>query len=372
MKKVLFVFGTRPEAIKMAPVIKKFYENNGIVETKICVTAQHREMLDNVLGVFDIKPDYDLDIMKENQDLFDITAAIITGMKQVLSECRPDLVFVHGDTSTTFCASLAAYYSQIPVAHIEAGLRTGDIYSPFPEEVNRLLTGRIASWHFAPTESAQKNLLREGVSSDRIFVTGNTVIDALLRISAEPETDSCPIEGYEITDRKIILVTGHRRESFGEGFENICLAIRELSGKYPDTDIVYPVHLNPNVQRPVNSMLSGVKNIHLIKPLDYRPFIRLMKASHIILTDSGGIQEEAPSLNKPVVVMRDVTERHEAVAAGTAVLAGSGRERIVRSVSELMENHDRYKSVASSANPYGSGNASDMIFDVVKRIVSNI
>lgn len=372
MKKVLFVFGTRPEAIKMAPVIKKFYEKNGIVETKICVTAQHREMLDNVLGVFDIKPDYDLDIMKENQDLFDITAAIITGMKQVLSECRPDLVFVHGDTSTTFCASLAAYYSQIPVAHIEAGLRTGNIYSPFPEEVNRLLTGRIASWHFAPTESARGNLMAEGTASDRIFVTGNTVIDALLRISAESETDSCPIDGYEITDRKIILVTGHRRESFGEGFENICLAIRELSGKYPDTDIVYPVHLNPNVQRPVNSMLSGVKNIHLIKPLDYRPFIRLMKASHIILTDSGGIQEEAPSLNKPVVVMRDVTERHEAVSAGTAVLAGSGRERIVSSVSELMENHDRYKSVASSANPYGSGNASDIIFDVVKRIVLNI
>lgn len=374
MIKILVVFGTRPEAIKMAPLVKHLEKDQAIFETRVCVTAQHREMLDQVLNVFKINPYYDLDIMKPDQDLYSITGSILAGMKEVLEDFMPDVVLVHGDTTTTFCASLAAYYKQIPVGHIEAGLRTGNIYSPFPEEINRRLTGVITRYHFAPTELSKRNLIAEGVK-EHIYVTGNTVIDALYlalgMISNEYGLEeqiagnilSC---GYNPAhDNKIILITGHRRENFGEGFINICQAIRELSERYPETDLVYPVHLNPNVRKPVFDLLGGLNNVYLIEPLDYLPFLYLMQKSHLVLTDSGGIQEEAPSLGKPVIVMRNTTERPEAVEAGTVILAGTDRHKIVSEVCKLMDNPMHYELMSKAHNPYGDGKA-------VQRIVKSL
>ncbi|MCP6693068.1 non-hydrolyzing UDP-N-acetylglucosamine 2-epimerase [Pseudomonas donghuensis] len=332
-------------------------------DAKVCVTGQHREMLDQVMGLFAITPDYDLNIMKPGQDLSDVTTAILQGLKSVLSEFRPDVVLVHGDTATTFAASLAAYYQQIPIAHVEAGLRTGNIYSPWPEEANRKLTGVLANLHFAPTETSRDNLLREAVPADKVIVTGNTVIDALLdvveRLGQDADLRAKAAAPSEFLDpsRKLILVTGHRRESFGEGFERICKALIDVAQQYPDIDIVYPVHLNPNVREPVNRLLTGIDNIHLIAPLDYLPFVYLMSRSHIILTDSGGIQEEAPSLGKPVLVMRDTTERPEAVAAGTVKLVGTNNENIVRELSLLLSDQSYYEAMSRAHNPYGDGAA---------------
>ena len=338
--KVLIVFGTRPEAIKMAPLVKEFQKHADSFETKVCVTAQHREMLDQVLDLFDITPDYDLDIMKPGQDLYDVTSNVLLGLKPVLMEFQPDVVFVHGDTSTTFAASLAAFYQQIKVAHIEAGLRTGDIYSPWPEEANRQLTTQITAYHFAPTSTSRDNLLKENVSNESIVITGNTVIDALFlaldKIKSSNELQN-KIHQSLVTnhytpqdDRKIILVTGHRRENHGQGFINICTALKEIALNNPEIDIVYPVHLNPNVQKPVKELLSNVANIHLIKPLQYEQFIYLMDRSYFIITDSGGVQEEAPSLGKPVLVMRDTTERPEALAAGTVKLVGTNHNLLFK------------------------------------------
>ena len=359
-KKLLFIFGTRPEAIKMAPLIKEFKKYFEF-EVKVLVTAQHRQMLDQVLRIFDIKPDYDLNLMKSNQDLYDITSYVLLGLRDILKSYKPDLVFVHGDTTTTFAASLASFYQKIPVAHIEAGLRTYDIYSPYPEEINRQLTSRIANYHFAPTELAKNNLINEGISKERIFVTGNTVIDALFEILSKIKNEQISIDGYEINNRKYILVTGHRRENFGIGFLNICEALKEVAISNPEIDIVYPVHLNPHVQKPVYSILGQIKNIYLIKPLDYISFVYLMSKSYIILTDSGGVQEEAPSLGKPVLVMRNTTERPEAIEAGTVKLVGTNKDSIEIEINKLIRNKEAYTIMSKATNPYGDGKSCERI-----------
>lgn len=360
--KVLTVFGTRPEAIKMAPLVHALRSDSRFIP-KVCVTAQHREMLDQVLDLFEIEPEYDLDIMKPGQSLNDITAIILTGMKPILEDFKPDVVLVHGDTSTTFAVALAAYYQQIPVGHVEAGLRTGNIYSPWPEEANRKLTGAITTYHFAPTKISQQNLLNETIASTNISVTGNTVIDSLFwvrnKIKRDPILANSLTRQYSFLDinKKLILVTGHRRESFGGGFERICEALRQVAIEHPDTQILYPVHLNPNVQEPVNRLLSGISNIFLITPQDYLPFVYLMTRAHIILTDSGGIQEEAPSLGKPVLVMRDTTERPEAVAAGTVILVGTDVQKITHQINMLLTDSVAYERMSKAHNPYGDGKA---------------
>ncbi len=374
--KFLIVFGTRPEAIKLYPVIKelKTYKN---AEIRICVTAQHREMLDHVLNLFNIVPDYDLNIMRKNQDLFDITISALKGLQSIFDKERPNVVIVQGDTTTSFIAGLAAYYFKIPIAHVEAGLRTYNKYAPFPEEINRHLLGVLADYHFAPTEEAKNNLLREGITEDKIWVTGNTVIDSLLEMKRRLETKEKRrywTEYFEekigITlpldeERKIILITGHRRENFGERFKNICMALREIAQRRSDLILIYPVHLNPNVQRPVKETLNGVPNVFLIEPLEYEPFVFLMMNSYLILTDSGGIQEEAPSLGKPVLVMRDTTERPEGVRAGTARLVGTNRQRIVDGVLELLNNGSLYEEMSKAVNPYGDGKAGERIAKIL-------
>lgn len=366
MKKVLVVFGTRPEAIKMAPLVKVLMEEASL-HCSVCVTAQHREMLDQVLRLFEIQPDYDLNVMKPGQDLYELTSNILVGMKSVLDSFKPHLVLVHGDTSTTLAATLAAYYAQIPVGHVEAGLRTGNLYSPWPEEANRRVTGSLAALHFAPTQRSRQNLLNEGVRDESVIVTGNTVIDALLatrmRLKSDPILRKQILRQipYDIGRRRIVLVTGHRRESFGEGFERICAALSQIARAQPDVDIVYPVHLNPNVREPVRRHLEGIENIHLIEPLDYLPFVLLMDSAHVILTDSGGIQEEAPSLGKPVLVMRETTERPEAVDAGTVKLVGTSVEQLVSGVTTLLRNDDAYQAMSRAHNPYGDGTASARI-----------
>ncbi len=368
--KTLCVFGTRPEAIKMAPLALSLAEDDRF-NAQVCVTGQHREMLDQVLDLFDLVPDHDLSIMRPGQDLTDVTTAILQGMKGVLENVQPDIVLVHGDTATTFATTLAAYYQQIPVAHVEAGLRTGNIYSPWPEEANRKLTGALAQLHFAPTERSQQNLLEEGVAPNAIQVTGNTVIDALLDVVKKLEaTDGFQkrfAEQFDFLDvnRKLILVTGHRRESFGGGFERICRALHDTAVRHPDTQIVYPVHLNPNVREPVNRLLSDIDNVHLIEPLDYLPFVYLMNRAHLILTDSGGIQEEAPSLGKPVLVMRDTTERPEAVDAGTVKLVGTDVARIVEELHTLLTDSAAYEAMSYAHNPYGDGKACQRILNAL-------
>ena len=375
MKKILLVFGTRPEAIKMAPLVKEFQKDTEHFETKVCVTAQHRQMLDQVLEVFGITPDYDLNIMAPNQDLYDITSKVVLGLRDVLKDFAPDVVLVHGDTTTSMAASLAAFYRQIAVAHVEAGLRTYDMLSPWPEEMNRQVTDRICTYYFAPTGQSRQNLLRENIEEKKIFVTGNTVIDALLMAvdiiatktgMEEQIHKEIQEKGYTVGERDYILVTGHRRENFGEGFLHICKAIRELASKYPDIDIVYPVHLNPNVQKPVYELLSGLDNVFLISPLDYLPFIYAMQHSILLLTDSGGVQEEAPSLGKPVLVMRNTTERPEAVEAGTVKLVGTDAETIVGNVVELLRNKELYKRMSETHNPYGDGQACERIVNALK------
>ena len=370
--KVLIVFGTRPEAIKMAPVIKTLEK---VLDVSVCVTAQHREMLDQVLNLFEITPDYDLDIMKPGQDLFDVTSNVLLGMRQVLQEVMPDVVLVHGDTTTSMATSLAAFYLQIPVGHVEAGLRTHDIYSPFPEELNRQLTGRIATYHFTPTEQAKKKLLMEKVEERQISVTGNTVIDALLSVlqksRAEPFSEALLVQlPFLVADEipRIVLITGHRRENFGSGFEEICLALQDLAKIFPDVQFVYPVHLNPNVLEPVKRILSDISNIYLIKPQDYLFFVKLMDISTLILTDSGGVQEEAPSLGKPVLVMRSTTERPEAVDAGTVKLVGANRDQIVQEVYSLLTDEVKYKQMAYAHNPYGDGHASERILQILQEV----
>jgi len=373
--KVLTVFGTRPEAIKMAPLAIKLAEQEGI-DARVCVTAQHREMLDQVLGLFEITPEYDLNIMKPGQDLTDVTTNILQGIKPILADFKPDVVLVHGDTATTFATSLAAYYQQIAVGHVEAGLRTGNIYSPWPEEANRKLTGAITTYHFAPTETSQQNLLNEAVAPENITVTGNTVIDALLDVSAKLKNETAlnreMAERFSFLnkDKKLILVTGHRRESFGGGFERICKALAYTAEQHPDCQIVYPVHLNPNVQEPVNRLLKGVPNITLIEPQDYLPFVYLMNQAHIILTDSGGIQEEAPSLGKPVLVMRDTTERPEAVSAGTVKLVGTDVDKITASLNQLLTDEKAYEEMSFAHNPYGDGKACERIIEVLREKVN--
>lgn len=371
MKKILTVFGTRPEAIKMAPVVKELQKHPELFETKVCVTAQHRQMLDQVLDLFDIVPDYDLDIMKPGQSLTDVTCNVLQGLAPVLEEFRPDVVLVHGDTTTTMAASLAAYYQKIDVGHVEAGLRTGNIYSPWPEEMNRRLAGAITRYHFAPTERSRDNLLREGVAAESIHVTGNTVIDALLDVVEKVRTDRVLQEemgtrfGFLDPAKRLILVTGHRRENFGNGFENICTALKEIALANPDVEILYPVHLNPNVQEPVHRLLSGCPSVHLIEPLDYLPFVYLMDRSYLIITDSGGVQEEAPSLGKPVLVMRDTTERPEAVTAGTVKLVGTDKERIVEETTQLLGNPLAYERMSLAHNPYGDGRAAKRIIEAM-------
>lgn len=367
-KKILTVFGTRPEAIKMAPLVHAL-ANDERFKAKCCVTAQHREMLDQVLELFEIEPDYDLNLMKAGQSLNDVTARILLELKPVLQDFKPDVVLVHGDTATTFAASLAAYYEQIEVGHVEAGLRTGNIYSPWPEEANRKLTGALTKYHFAPTETSQNNLLKENTNPADISITGNTVIDALLMVKDKIGNDAALNEQLAAqfpmlkADKKLILVTGHRRESFGGGFERICEALARTAKKNPDAQILYPVHLNPNVREPVNRILSNVDNVHLIEPQQYLPFIYLMSRSHIILTDSGGIQEEAPSLGKPVLVMRDTTERPEAVAAGTVKLVGTDIDKIVTGLEELLKDEEAYRAMSFAHNPYGDGLACQRILD---------
>lgn len=369
--KVLTVFGTRPEAIKMAPLVHALTQDGGI-EARLCVTAQHREMLDQVLQLFAIVPDYDLNIMRPGQGLSEIASRILEGLKAVFSEFTPDVVLVHGDTTTTFAASLAAFYHRIPVGHVEAGLRTGDLYSPWPEEANRTLTGHLASYHFTPTETARQNLLRENMPASRMFVTGNTVIDALFWVRDRLMRDEALRNGlatrYPFLDanKKMILVTGHRRESFGGGFERICSALADIAHLHPDAQIVYPVHLNPNVSEPVNRILCGIDNIVLIEPQEYLPFVYLMVRSWLILTDSGGIQEEAPSLGKPVLVMRDTTERPEAVEAGTVKLVGTDVEKIVSEVTRLLTDEEAYQSMSRAHNPYGDGLACERIVQALK------
>ncbi len=382
MKNIMLVFGTRPEAIKMAPLVKEFQKYPERYKTIVCVTGQHREMLDQVLSLFEITPDYDLNIMKQGQDLYDVTARILTGMRDVLKECHPDMLLVHGDTATSTAAALSAFYAQIPVGHVEAGLRTHDIYSPWPEEMNRQLTGRIATLHFSPTETSKNNLLKENVSNGYIEVTGNTVIDALNmvveKIKCNPELERTLIDciasmGYDVNrlnqDRRLVLVTGHRRENFGGGFKNICNGLKELAEKYPDVDFLYPMHLNPNVRRPISEVFGNIShgNVFFIEPVEYLYFVYLMMRSYIILTDSGGIQEEAPSLGKPVLVMREVTERPEALEAGTIRLVGTNRLLIVEEASKFLEDEEYYAANKRIANPYGDGTASRKIVEAVER-----
>ncbi|EOR99467.1 UDP-N-acetylglucosamine 2-epimerase [Bacteroides thetaiotaomicron dnLKV9] len=375
MKKILLVFGTRPEAIKMAPLVKALQKDTEHFETRVCVTAQHRQMLDQVLEVFGITPEYDLNIMAPNQDLYDITAKVLLGLREVLKDFRPDTVLVHGDTTTSMAASLAAFYMQIPVGHVEAGLRTYNMLSPWPEEMNRQVTDRICNYYFAPTEQSRANLLQENIDAKKIFITGNTVIDALLMavdiISTtagvkEKMAKELQEKGYTVGDREYILVTGHRRENFGDGFLHICKAIKELAALHPEMDIVYPVHLNPNVQKPVYELLSGLSNVYLISPLDYLPFIYAMQHSTLLLTDSGGVQEEAPSLGKPVLVMRDTTERPEAVEAGTVKLVGTDAEAIVSNVTALLQDKEMYKRMSETHNPYGDGQACERIIAALR------
>jgi len=372
VKKILLVFGTRPEAIKMAPLVKALQADDSFI-TRVCVTAQHRQMLDQVLDLFEIKPDFDLNLMKPGQELTDITCGVLQGLRQVFTEWKPDVVLVHGDTSTTQAASLAAFYQRIAVGHVEAGLRTGNLYSPWPEEANRKLTGVLTRWHFAPTSVSRDNLLRENVNLNDIYVTGNTVIDALLQVrekianSAELKQSFQQQFAFLDGNKRLVLVTGHRRENFGGGFERICEALVMLAKAFPDVEVLYPVHLNPNVQEPVNRLLAGINNVHLIEPLDYLPFVYLMDRSSIILTDSGGIQEEAPSLGKPVLVLRDTTERPEAVAAGTVRLTGTDVNAIVAEASLLLSDLGAYEAMAFSHNPYGDGNACARIIDVLKK-----
>lgn len=370
MLKTLCVFGTRPEAIKMAPLALSLASDERF-DAQVCVTGQHREMLDQVLDLFELKPEHDLNIMKPGQDLTDVTTAILQGMKKVLAEVKPDIVLVHGDTSTTLSATLAAYYQQIPVGHVEAGLRTGNIYSPWPEEANRKLTGALAELHFAPTDRSRQNLLEEGVPPTKVHVTGNTVIDALLDVVRKLEFNARFqqqfAEQFDFLDdsRKLILVTGHRRESFGGGFERICQALHDTAARHPETQIVYPVHLNPNVREPVNRLLSDIDNVHLIEPLDYLPFVYLMNRAHLILTDSGGVQEEAPSLGKPVLVMRETTERPEAVQAGTVKLVGTDVDKIAAEMEALLTDKEAYEAMSYAHNPYGDGKACSRILDIL-------
>ena len=370
--KVLTVFGTRPEAIKMAPLVRALNSDNRF-EAKVCVTAQHREMLDQVLELFKIMPDYDLNLMKAGQTLPDVTSRILLELTPVLKEFKPDVVLVHGDTATTFAASLAAYYEQIAVGHVEAGLRTGNIYSPWPEEGNRKLTGALTKYHFAPTDTSKANLLKEDYAEESIFITGNTVIDALLMVKQQiednTELSSTLAEQFSMLDesKKLILVTGHRRESFGGGFERICEALAQTAKNHPDCQILYPVHLNPNVQEPVNRILKSINNIYLVEPQQYLPFVYLMNRANIILTDSGGIQEEAPSLGKPVLVMRDTTERPEAVDAGTVKLVGTDVVKITTALNELLENDIAYKEMSRAHNPYGDGKACQRICDILAK-----
>lgn len=369
--KHLIIFGTRPEAIKMAPLVKEFKRHSDF-ETKVCVTAQHREMLDQVLDFFEIKPDFDLDLMKPNQNLNTLTAAIITGLQPILKEYKPDFVYVHGDTLTSMVAGLAAFYAGIKVCHVEAGLRTHNKWSPFPEEMNRQITGRLTDYHFAPTQQSYDNLLKENVNPETIIITGNTVIDALLNSSDKVKT----IKNNEIeflksivdTSKKLILVTGHRRENHGQGFINICEALKEIATNHTEVQIIYPVHLNPNVQKPVYEILTGVDNIKLIDPLAYPAFVWLMNQSYMIITDSGGVQEEAPSLGKPVLVMRDTTERPEAVEVGTVILVGTDKEKIVSETQSLLKNKERYQQMSELHNPYGDGKACIRIAEFIKNI----
>lgn len=375
IKKILLVFGTRPEAIKMAPLVLGLQKYSGIIETKICVTAQHRHMLDQVLDIFGIKPDFDLDIMKVDQDLYDITESIIQGVKKVFDSYKPDLVCVHGDTTTAFTTALSAFYHGIKIAHIEAGLRSGDIYSPWPEEANRKLISVLTSLHFAPTSTSKKNLLNENVKESTIYVTGNTVIDALLwivnKISSNQEfkmkVEQEIVSYYDRVslEKKFILITGHRRENFGEGLIHMCQAIRELSLCYPEIDFIYPVHLNPNVQKPVYDLLSDLDNVYLTKPLKYEAFAYLMKKCYLVLTDSGGIQEEAPSLGKPVLVMRENTERPEALESGTVKLVGTDTQKIVLETSKLLDDVMEYEQMSKAINPYGNGTAAEKIIKVI-------
>lgn len=370
--KVLTVFGTRPEAIKMAPLVKALSQDN-FFQTKVCVTAQHREMLDQVLNLFEIEPDYDLDIMQPGQSLSEMTCRILEGLQAVLTSFKPDVVLVHGDTTTTMATSLAAFYKRIPVGHIEAGLRTGNLYSPWPEEANRKLTGLLAMYHFSPTENSRRNLLTESVADDQIFVTGNTVIDALFwvrdRLLTDPLVHTQMQTSYPFLahNKRIVLVTGHRRESFGTGFERICTALAQIASANPDVQVVYPVHLNPNVQEPVTRILSGINNVMLIEPLDYLPFVYLMNRCYLILTDSGGIQEEGPSLGKPVLVMRDTTERPEAITAGTVKLVGTDTDKITHAVAELLNDKQAYQAMSHAHNPYGDGRACERILAALKK-----
>jgi UDP-N-acetylglucosamine 2-epimerase (non-hydrolysing) len=379
----MLVFGTRPEAIKMAPLVKEFQKYPNEFKTVVCVTGQHREMLDQVLDIFDIKPDYDLNIMKQGQDLYDVTARVLVGMRDVLKEVQPDVVLVHGDTTTSTATALAAFYQQISVGHVEAGLRTHNIYSPWPEEMNRQITGRIATCNFAPTPLSKENLLQEAIAESSIVVTGNTVIDALywvvdkIKNDAELQSDlnhTLCKAGYDIarlnSSKKLVLITGHRRENFGDGFINMCTAIKDLTQKYPDVDFVYPMHLNPNVRKPIHEVfgedLSNLGNMFFIEPLEYLSFVYLMEKSTIVLTDSGGIQEEAPGLGKPVLVMRDTTERPEALSAGTVKLVGTNYDKIVGEVSELLDDSDAYKKMSHAVNPYGDGLACGRIVDSLR------
>lgn len=386
MKKIMLVFGTRPEAIKMAPLVKEFQKDTDNFQTIVCVTGQHREMLDQVLHIFDIHPDYDLNIMKQGQDLYDVTARVLTGIRDVLQEVQPNLVLVHGDTTTSTAAALAAFYQQIPVGHIEAGLRTHNIYSPWPEEMNRQMTGRIATYHFSPTSLSKKNLQAEGIAEERITVTGNTVIDALYHVVSQIKnkdnlrqqlTNELERAGYKInrlseqSNRKLVLITGHRRENFGEGFIAMCKAIKTLALKYPETDFVYPMHLNPNVRRPIQEVFGDthLPNMFFIEPLEYLPFVYLMELSTIVLTDSGGIQEEAPGLGKPVLVMRDTTERPEALNAGTVKLVGADFIKILDETSRLLEDQNQYDQMSKAVNPYGDGLACQRIVTQIRKIL---
>lgn len=382
-KKIMLVFGTRPEAIKMAPLVNEFRKNGDNFETIVCVTGQHREMLDQVLHIFEIVPDYDLNIMKQGQDLYDVTSRVLLGMRDVLKEAQPDVVLVHGDTTTSTAAALAAFYQQIPVGHIEAGLRTHNIYSPWPEEMNRQVTGRITTYHFSPTTLSRQNLLNEGIQESSIFVTGNTVIDALYMVVDKIKNDKTLdaslkgvliSAGYDVTrlngGKKLVLITGHRRENFGDGFIQMCTAIKDLTEKYPDVDFVYPMHLNPNVRKPIHEVfgedLSNFGNMFFIEPLEYLSFVYLMEKSTIVLTDSGGIQEEAPGLGKPVLVMRDTTERPEALEAGTVKLVGTDYDKIVFEVSALLDDAAYYEKMSKAVNPYGDGLACQRIVNTLK------
>ena len=383
MIKVMLVFGTRPEAIKMCPLVKEFQKHNDGFETIVCVTGQHREMLDQVLNIFEVKPDYDLNIMKQGQDLYDVTARVLTGMRDVFKECKPDVVLVHGDTTTSTAAALAAFYQQIPVGHVEAGLRTHNIYSPWPEEMNRQITGRIATYNFSPTPLSESNLKAEKAQGN-IYVTGNTVIDALHMVVNKLKNDETLAKeqeailkqaGYDVNrladDKKLVLITGHRRENFGEGFIHMVTAIKDLKNKYPDVDFVYPMHLNPNVRKPIHEVfgedLSNLGNMFFIEPLQYLEFVYLMEKATIVLTDSGGIQEEAPGLGKPVLVMRDTTERPEALASGTVHLVGTDYQKIMDEVSTLLEDEQAYEKMSKAVNPYGDGKACERIVEILKK-----